>query len=143
MTKHRSHSPAFKRQAAEEFIACKICTLSKRHDISGQPIRIWVGRFETRRLGRGRAGGLPNPEIWSQDHGFGVDGWTPGARDRAAKGALKHVLRVAGHPWPDGLVAEATRMTMPGVYLETFEDVTADLRGSSMRFTTRSGCTRL
>ena len=108
------HIPGVQPQVtAEEFIACKICTLSKRHDISGQLIRIWVGRFETRRLGRGRAGGLPNPEIWSQDHGFGVDGWTPGARDRAAKGALKHVLRVAGHPWPDGLVAEATRMTMP------------------------------
>jgi transposase len=40
MTKHRSHSVAFKRQVAEEFIAGE--TLhgpSKRHDISRQLIR--------------------------------------------------------------------------------------------------------
>ena len=47
MTKHRSHSAAFKRQVAEEFIAGEtLHGLSKRHDISRQPIRIWVGNFE-------------------------------------------------------------------------------------------------
>ena len=47
MTKHRSHSAAFKRQVAEEFIAgVTLHTLSKRHDISRQLIRIWVGKFE-------------------------------------------------------------------------------------------------
>ena len=47
MTKHRSHSAAFKRQIAEEFIAGEsLYALSKRHDISRQLIRIWVGKFE-------------------------------------------------------------------------------------------------
>ncbi len=47
MTKHRSHSAAFKRQVAEEFIAGEtLHALSQRHDISRQLIRIWVGKFE-------------------------------------------------------------------------------------------------
>ena len=47
MTKHRSHSAAFKRQVAQEFIAGEtLHALSKRHDISRQLIRIWVGKFE-------------------------------------------------------------------------------------------------
>ena len=37
MTKHRSHSAAFKRQVAEEFIAGEtLHGLSQRHDISRQ-----------------------------------------------------------------------------------------------------------
>jgi transposase-like protein len=47
MARHRSHSVAFKRQVAEEFIAGEtLHGLSKRHDISRQLIRIWVGKFE-------------------------------------------------------------------------------------------------
>ena len=47
MTKHRSHSAAFKRHVAEEFIAGEtLHALSQRHDISRQLIRIWVGKFE-------------------------------------------------------------------------------------------------
>jgi transposase-like protein len=47
MAKHRPHSAAFKRQVAEEFIAGEaLHALSKRHDISRQLIRIWVGEFE-------------------------------------------------------------------------------------------------
>jgi len=47
MTKHRSHSAAFKRQLAEEFIAGEtLHGLSQRHDISRQLIRVWVGKFE-------------------------------------------------------------------------------------------------
>ncbi len=47
MTRHRSHSVAFKRQVAEEFIAGEaLHSLSKRHDISRQLIRIWVSKFE-------------------------------------------------------------------------------------------------
>lgn len=47
MTKHRSHSVAFKRQVAEEFVAGEtLHALSRRHDISRQLIRIWVGKFE-------------------------------------------------------------------------------------------------
>ncbi len=47
MARHRSHSVAFKRQVAEEFIAGEtLHALSKRHDVSRQLIRIWVGKFE-------------------------------------------------------------------------------------------------
>lgn len=47
MTKHRSHSAAFKRQVAAEFIAGEtLHALSKRLDVSRQLIRIWVGKFE-------------------------------------------------------------------------------------------------
>jgi len=47
MTRHRSHSAAFKRQVAEEFIAGEtLHALSKRHDISRQLVRIWVSKFE-------------------------------------------------------------------------------------------------
>ena len=47
MARHRSHSVAFKRQVAEEFIAGEtLHALAKQHDISRQLIRIWVGKFE-------------------------------------------------------------------------------------------------
>lgn len=47
MTKHRSHSVAFKRLVAAEFIAGEtLHGLSQRHDISRQLIRIWVAKFE-------------------------------------------------------------------------------------------------
>ena len=47
MTKHRSHSAAFKRQVAQEFISGEtLHGLSKRHDVSRQLIRIWVGKYE-------------------------------------------------------------------------------------------------
>ena len=43
MARHRSHSVAFKRQVAEEFIADDtLHALAKRHDISRQLIRSWV-----------------------------------------------------------------------------------------------------
>jgi transposase len=46
MAKHRSHS-GIQAQVAEEFIAGEtLHALSKRHDISRQLIRIWVGKFE-------------------------------------------------------------------------------------------------
>jgi transposase len=47
MTKHRSHSAAFKRQVAQEFVAGEtLHGLSQRHDISRQLIRIWVAKYE-------------------------------------------------------------------------------------------------
>ena len=47
MVKPRSHSVAFKRQVAEEFIAGETShALSKRHDISRQLIRNSVGKFK-------------------------------------------------------------------------------------------------
>src|SRR3979490_1410252 len=47
MAQHRSHRVAFKRQVAQEFIGGEtLHALSRRHDISRQLIRIWVGKFE-------------------------------------------------------------------------------------------------
>jgi len=47
MAKHRSHSIEFKRQVAQEFIAGEtLPTLSGRHDVSRNLIRIWVRKFE-------------------------------------------------------------------------------------------------
>ena len=47
MARQRSHSIEFKRQVAQEFIAGEtLYGLSKRHDISRQPIRVWVQRYE-------------------------------------------------------------------------------------------------
>ena len=47
MARHRSHSAAFKRQVAEEFLAGEtLHGLSQRHDMSRQLIRIWVGKYE-------------------------------------------------------------------------------------------------
>ena len=69
MTKHRFHSVAFKRQVAEEFIAGEtLHALSKRHDVSRQLIRIWVGKFEAGALDDD-AGGGPAPGIRGQDRG--------------------------------------------------------------------------
>jgi len=47
MAQQRSHSIAFKRQVAQEFIAGEtLYGLSKRHDISRQLIRVWVQKYE-------------------------------------------------------------------------------------------------
>ena len=47
MTRHRSDSAAVKRQVAEAFIAGEtLHALPKRHDVSRQLIRIWVGKCE-------------------------------------------------------------------------------------------------
>jgi transposase len=47
MARQRSHSIAFKRQVAQEFIAGEsLYALSRRHDISRQLIRVWVEKYE-------------------------------------------------------------------------------------------------
>jgi transposase len=47
MAKHRSHSIAFKRQVAQEFLAGEtLHGLAKRHDLSRNLIRIWVQKCE-------------------------------------------------------------------------------------------------
>jgi transposase len=47
MARHRSHSVAFKRQVAEEFLAGEtLHGLAKRHDISRNLIRVWVAKYE-------------------------------------------------------------------------------------------------
>src|SRR5438034_10258540 len=47
MPRHRSHSIEFKRQVAQEFIACEtLHGLAKRHDISRNLVRLWVARFK-------------------------------------------------------------------------------------------------
>ena len=47
MAKHRSHSIAFKRQVAQEYLAGEtLHELAKRHDVSRNLIRIWVQKYE-------------------------------------------------------------------------------------------------
>jgi len=47
MTKHRSHSVAFKRQVAQEFIDGEtLHGLAKRHDLSRNLVRVWVEKHE-------------------------------------------------------------------------------------------------
>ena len=47
MARHRSHSVAFKRQVAQEFVAGDtLHGLAKRHDLSRNLIRLWVQRYE-------------------------------------------------------------------------------------------------
>jgi transposase len=47
MARHRSHSVAFKRQVAEEFLAGEtLHGLAKRHDICRNLIRVWVAKYE-------------------------------------------------------------------------------------------------
>src|ERR671910_1985400 len=47
MPRHRSHSVAFKRQVAEEYLAGEtLHGLAKRHDISRNLIRVWIAKYE-------------------------------------------------------------------------------------------------
>jgi transposase len=47
MARHRSHSVAFKRQVAQEFVAGDtLHGLAKRHDLSRNLIRLWVQKYE-------------------------------------------------------------------------------------------------
>lgn len=47
MVKHRTHSIAFKRQIAQEFLSGEtLHGLAKRHDLSRNLIRVWVEKYE-------------------------------------------------------------------------------------------------
>jgi transposase-like protein len=47
MAKHRSHSVAFKRQVAQEFLGGEtLHGLANRHDLSRNLIRVWVEKYE-------------------------------------------------------------------------------------------------
>jgi transposase-like protein len=47
MPRHRSHSVAFKRQVAEEYLAGEtLHGLAKRHDLSRNLIRVWLAKYE-------------------------------------------------------------------------------------------------
>ena len=90
MTKHRSHSVAFKRQVAEEFLAGEtLHALSKRHDISRQLIRIWVGKFEAGALDDDVQAADLIQEYEAKIAALGADGRAPGTGDRAAKGGFE------------------------------------------------------
>src|SRR4029434_11253471 len=53
---HRSHSVAFKRQVAEEFLAGEtLHGLAKRHDLCRNLIRVWVAKYEARAFDAGAA----------------------------------------------------------------------------------------
>ena len=47
MAKHRTHSLAFKRQVAQDYVAGEtLHGLAKRHDLSRNLIRVWVQKYE-------------------------------------------------------------------------------------------------
>jgi transposase len=47
MARHRSHSIAFKRQVAQEYLSGEsLRGLAVRHDVSRNLIRIWVAKYE-------------------------------------------------------------------------------------------------
>ncbi|WP_375465356.1 transposase [uncultured Methylobacterium sp.] len=48
MARHRSHSVAFKRQVAQEYLSGEtLHGLPKRHDLSRNLVRVWVQKYET------------------------------------------------------------------------------------------------
>jgi transposase len=51
MARHRSHSVAFKRQVAQEFVSGEtLHGLAKRHDLSRNLIRLWVSAKPVRSM---------------------------------------------------------------------------------------------
>lgn len=47
MAKHRCHSVKLKQQVAQEFLAGEtLHVLAKRHDISRDPIWVWVEKYK-------------------------------------------------------------------------------------------------
>ncbi|WP_407529664.1 transposase [Methylobacterium oryzisoli] len=47
MARHRSHSVAFKRQVAQEYLFGEMLHgLAKRHDLSRNRVRVWVQKYE-------------------------------------------------------------------------------------------------
>ncbi|GEP11244.1 transposase [Methylobacterium gnaphalii] len=47
MARHRSHSVAFKRQVAQEYLSGEtLHGLAKRHDLSRNLVRVWVQKYE-------------------------------------------------------------------------------------------------
>lgn len=64
MTRHRSHSIAFKRRIAQEFLSGEtLHGLAKRHDLSRNLIRLWAQTFE--------AGAFDeDPEAADRMHGY-------------------------------------------------------------------------
>jgi transposase len=47
MARHRSHSVAFKRQVAQEYLSGETLQgLAKRHDLSRNLVRVWVQKYE-------------------------------------------------------------------------------------------------
>ena len=48
MARHRSHSVEFKRLVVQEYLAGEtLHGLARRHDISRNLIRIWIGKYES------------------------------------------------------------------------------------------------
>lgn len=48
MARHRSHSVAFKRQVAQEYLSGETLRgLAKRHDLLRNLVRVWVQKYET------------------------------------------------------------------------------------------------
>lgn len=47
MVRHRSHSVEFKRRVAQDYLAGEtLHSLTRRHDLSSNLLRIWIQKFE-------------------------------------------------------------------------------------------------
>jgi hypothetical protein len=89
MARHRSHSVAFKRQVAQEFVAGEtLHGLAKRHDLSRNLIRLWVQKLRGRRFRRRRPGRRHDPGVRGPDRGAGAAGRQTGAPARVPKGGV-------------------------------------------------------
>ena len=70
MAKHQTHSMAFKRQVAQEYLAGEtLHGLARRHDLSRTLIRDLGRQVRGRRLRRGRRGGRHDPGVRGPDRG--------------------------------------------------------------------------
>jgi len=72
MAKHRSHSVAFKRQIAQEFLGGEtLHGLANRHDLSRNLIRIWFEKYEA-----GAFDETPPPPTWCRATRRGLRRWS-------------------------------------------------------------------
>jgi transposase-like protein len=63
MSRHRTHSTAFKRQVVDEYLAGEtLHALGKRHDLSRNLIRIWLQKHE--------AGAFDEEAVGGHDAGY-------------------------------------------------------------------------
>ena len=70
MAKHRTHSMAFKRQVAQEYLAGEtLYGLARRHDLSRTLIRIWVDKYEAGAFDEDVEAAQHDPGIRGPDRG--------------------------------------------------------------------------
>ena len=86
MAKNRTHSIAFKRQIAQDYLSGEpLHSLAKRHDLSRNLIRIWVQKYEAGALDEDTAA-ADRPGVRGAHCRARTAGWQSGARTGFLKG---------------------------------------------------------